>query len=132
MWQWQPDPHAGYSVRDAYQLLTFKGLGYYFVGGGIPSVKQRGRLEGIYFCVASLTQPVANEIKLGYSRHSLSISSLMRVRMWRRRIGSTLFLSCSTFGSLWALVRSWIDFLTVDAQNLSDHFIQFTFSVSGL
>jgi hypothetical protein len=84
MWQWQPDPHAGYSVRDAYQLLTFKGLGYYFVGGGIPSVKQRGRLEGIYFCVASLTQPVANENKLGYSRHYITRSSLLRVWMWQR------------------------------------------------
>jgi hypothetical protein len=24
VWQWQPDPDAGYSVRGAYQLLTFQ------------------------------------------------------------------------------------------------------------
>jgi hypothetical protein len=39
-----------------------------------------------------------------------------------------LFLSCSTFGSLWALVRSWIGFSAVDADSLSDHFVQFTYS----
>ncbi|KAK2415432.1 hypothetical protein QL285_037913 [Trifolium repens] len=39
-----------------------------------------------------------------------------------------LFLSCSTFGSLWALVRSWIGFSAVDASSLTDHFLQFTYS----
>jgi hypothetical protein len=43
-----------------------------------------------------------------------------------------LFLSCSTFCSLWALVRSWIGFSAVDAHVLPDHFVQFTFSVGGL
>ena len=43
-----------------------------------------------------------------------------------------LFLSCSTFGSLWALVRSWIGFSSVDAHKLSDHFVQFTYSAGGL
>jgi len=37
-----------------------------------------------------------------------------------------LFLSCSCFGSLWPLVRSWIGFDGVDHQEISDHFIQFT------
>jgi hypothetical protein len=43
-----------------------------------------------------------------------------------------LFLSCSTFGSLWALVRSWIGFSAVDAFSLTDHFVQFTYSAGGL
>jgi hypothetical protein len=43
-----------------------------------------------------------------------------------------LFLSCSTFGSMWALVRSWIGFSAADAHTLSDHFVQFTSSVGGL
>jgi hypothetical protein len=42
-----------------------------------------------------------------------------------------LFISCSTFGSLWPLVQSWIDFSAVDSQNLSDHFHQFTYSSDG-
>jgi hypothetical protein len=39
-----------------------------------------------------------------------------------------LFLSCSMFGSLWALVRSWIAFSAIDSHHLSDHFYQFTYS----
>jgi hypothetical protein len=43
-----------------------------------------------------------------------------------------LFLSCSTFGSLWALVRSWIGFSAAEAHSLPDHFVQFTYSAGGL
>ncbi|GAU37863.1 hypothetical protein TSUD_22790 [Trifolium subterraneum] len=34
-----------------------------------------------------------------------------------------LFISCSTFGSLWALVRSWIDITPVESTTLRDHFV---------
>jgi hypothetical protein len=43
-----------------------------------------------------------------------------------------LFLTCSTFGPLWALVRSWIGFSAADAYTLHDHLIQFTYSAGGL
>jgi hypothetical protein len=43
-----------------------------------------------------------------------------------------LFLFCSTFCSLWSLVRSWIGFSADNCQNLSDHFLQFTYSSGGL
>jgi hypothetical protein len=43
-----------------------------------------------------------------------------------------LFLSCNYFGSLWALVRSWIGLSSVDSYTLSDHFLQFTYSSGGL
>jgi hypothetical protein len=46
--------------------------------------------------------------------------------------GQHLFLSCSSFGFLWALVHAWIGFSAVDAHVLPDHFVQFTFSVGGL
>ncbi|PNX88554.1 hypothetical protein L195_g044660 [Trifolium pratense] len=39
-----------------------------------------------------------------------------------------LFLSCSTYGSLWVLVRSWIGVSMVDYTSLGDHFVQFTSS----
>ncbi|MCI18370.1 70 kDa peptidyl-prolyl isomerase, partial [Trifolium medium] len=39
-----------------------------------------------------------------------------------------LFLFCSIFGSLWSLVRAWIGFSSMDTQNLSDDFLQFTYS----
>jgi hypothetical protein len=43
-----------------------------------------------------------------------------------------LFLSCSTFRSLWVLVRSWIGFSTVDDHIISEHFLQFSYSAGGL
>ncbi|GAU39107.1 hypothetical protein TSUD_320820 [Trifolium subterraneum] len=43
-----------------------------------------------------------------------------------------VFLSCSTFRSLWSLVSSWIGSSLVTAQTLSDHFVQFTTSAGGI
>ena len=43
-----------------------------------------------------------------------------------------LFLSCSTFGSLWHQVRSWIGIIGVDPQGLPDHFIHFIYALGGL
>ncbi|PNX97029.1 70 kDa peptidyl-prolyl isomerase [Trifolium pratense] len=43
-----------------------------------------------------------------------------------------LFISCSTFDFLWSSVRSWIDFSSVDPQNMDDRYLQFTFSPGGL
>ncbi|XP_024636563.1 uncharacterized protein [Medicago truncatula] len=42
-----------------------------------------------------------------------------------------LFLLCNTFGSLWHMVRGWIGCSGVDADNLSDHFLQFTYLTGG-
>ncbi|GAU15336.1 hypothetical protein TSUD_04050 [Trifolium subterraneum] len=42
-----------------------------------------------------------------------------------------LFLSCSTFSSLWPLVSSWVGSLLVDTLTISDHFVQFTQSAGG-
>jgi hypothetical protein len=43
-----------------------------------------------------------------------------------------LFLPCSIFGSLWALVRYWIGFSTADTHTLTAHFFQFTYSAGDL
>ncbi|MCI29954.1 hypothetical protein A2U01_0051163, partial [Trifolium medium] len=43
-----------------------------------------------------------------------------------------LFLSCSTFGSLWSLVSSLIGSPAVSSQTLPDQFVQFTLSAGGL
>ncbi|PNY02898.1 ribonuclease H [Trifolium pratense] len=42
-----------------------------------------------------------------------------------------VFLSCSTFGSLWSLVSSWIGSSLVTAQTILDHFVQFTSLAGG-
>lgn len=43
-----------------------------------------------------------------------------------------LFLSCSTFGSLWQDVLSWIGFFGADPQVIYDHFIQFIYASGRL
>jgi len=45
---------------------------------------------------------------------------------------SHLFLSCSCFGALWPLLRSWIGFDSVDHCHISNHFAKFTFYTGGL
>ncbi|CAJ2648491.1 unnamed protein product [Trifolium pratense] len=42
-----------------------------------------------------------------------------------------VFLVCSTFGSLWSFVGSWIGSSLVIAQTIPDHFVQFTSSTGG-
>ncbi|GAU39449.1 hypothetical protein TSUD_290150 [Trifolium subterraneum] len=43
-----------------------------------------------------------------------------------------LLLACNTFGSLWSMVRAWLDITSVDPIILTDHFLQFTWSSGGL
>jgi len=43
-----------------------------------------------------------------------------------------LFISCSTFGTLWQLVRSWIGFDGVDSQVITNHFERFIYYTNGL
>jgi hypothetical protein len=42
-----------------------------------------------------------------------------------------LFLSCSTFDSLWTSIRSLIGFSAVDSHHLLDHFLRFTYRWSS-
>jgi hypothetical protein len=42
-----------------------------------------------------------------------------------------IFISCGTFGSLWALVCSWIDISVVKYTSLRDHFVKFTYLAGG-
>ncbi|CAJ2638513.1 unnamed protein product [Trifolium pratense] len=42
-----------------------------------------------------------------------------------------LFISCSTFGSLWNLVCTWIDISPTVSTSIRDHFVQFTSSAGG-
>ncbi|MCI27265.1 heat-shock protein, partial [Trifolium medium] len=42
-----------------------------------------------------------------------------------------LFIFCSTFGSIWDLVRSWIGISSTGFTSIRDHFVQFTLSAGG-
>ncbi|GAU49521.1 hypothetical protein TSUD_407540 [Trifolium subterraneum] len=128
-WQWQPDADEGYTVRGAYQLLTSQ---------------------------ASATMDDADKL-IWHSQVPLKVS-IFSWRLLRDRLPTKtnlvargilfpvvhfcvsgceaaesahhLFISCSTFGSLWTLVYSWIDITLVHSTSIRDHFVQFTCSAS--
>jgi hypothetical protein len=131
VWQWQPDPDIGYSVCCAYQLLTAQDS--FTLGEAEDLVWHRqvplkvsifawrllrDRLPTKTNLVArDIISPEVHFCAFGYG----DIESAQH-----------LFLSCSTLGSLWALVRSWIGFSTVNTHILPNHLFQFTYSAGGL
>ncbi|GAU25889.1 hypothetical protein TSUD_164300 [Trifolium subterraneum] len=129
-WQWQPDLANGYLVRSAYQILTSQesaplpAAAYLIWHKQVPlkiSIMAWRLLRDRLPTKANLAErgiitPAAH----------LCVSGCGGIESAQH-----LFLSCSTFGSLWSSVRSWIGFSAADPQSLSDHFLQFTFSLGG-
>ncbi|MCI04016.1 70 kDa peptidyl-prolyl isomerase, partial [Trifolium medium] len=130
-WQWQPDPDKGYTVRGAYQLLTSQ----------VPSTIDEAEdliwhtqvpLKVAIFAWRLLRDRLPTKVNL-VTRGILS----QEAHFCTSGCGAVesaqhLFISCDIFGSLWALVRSWIGFSSVDPFSLRDHFVQFTYSAAGL
>jgi hypothetical protein len=131
-WSWQRLYSSGcLSVRGAYQLLTFH-----------PPDSLDAATELIWHKHVSLKVFVfAWRLLRGRlpTKSNLAIRGIIPPEVQSCVAGcgivesaKHLFISCSTFGSLWTSVRSWIEFSLVDPQNLDDHFIRFTFSAGGL
>ncbi|GAU31515.1 hypothetical protein TSUD_332900 [Trifolium subterraneum] len=130
-WIWRTDPVSGYSVRGAYQLLTTH-----------PSDPHEAALDLIWHKQVPLKVSIFAWRLL---RDRLPTKSNLVIRgiitseaqdcvagCGGMETAQHLFISCSTFGSLWSSVRSWIGFSSVDPHSLTDHFLQFTFSSGGL
>jgi hypothetical protein len=131
MWQWRPDPAVGYTVHDAYQILTSQDS--VILGEAedliwhrqVPlkvSILARRLLRDRLPTWANLVSRGILDLDLHYC-----VTGCGGIETTRH-----LFLSCSTFGSLWALARSWIGFSMVDAYSLTEHFVQFTYSAGCL
>ncbi|PNX86922.1 cytochrome p450 [Trifolium pratense] len=90
-----------------------------------PHLTLSGSFEGFHSRVVTLAGQATHQSKSGLSRHIITDDSLLCFWMWGGEVESAqhLFLSCSTFGSLWSLVTSWIDSSLVTAQTPSDHFV---------
>ncbi|KAK2367069.1 hypothetical protein QL285_065630 [Trifolium repens] len=129
-WQWRTDPISGYSVRDAYQVLTAQDMTV--IGEAEDLIWHRQvPLKVSIFAWRLLRDRLPTKANL-VSRGILAPDLHYCVAgCGIIETAQHLFLSCRTFGSLWALVRSWIGFSAVDAPTLSDHFVQFSFSVGG-
>ncbi|GAU26325.1 hypothetical protein TSUD_56230 [Trifolium subterraneum] len=125
-WQWQPDPEKGYTVWGAYQLLTTQDAVTLDDAEGLIWHPQTPLKVSIFAwrLLHDRLPTKANLVTRGIlsSEAHQCVSGCGAVESAHH-----LFLSCSTFGSLWSLVRSWIGSSPVDSHTLSDHFAQFTY-----
>jgi hypothetical protein len=129
-WQWQSDPDISYTVRGEYQLLTSQ------VPGSLDDADKliwhpQVPLKVTIFAWRLLRDRLPTKANL-VTQGMLSTAAHLCVSGCGQ-VESThhLFISCGTFGSLWALVRSWIDISVVEYTFLHDHFVQFTSSAGG-
>ncbi|MCI21389.1 70 kDa peptidyl-prolyl isomerase, partial [Trifolium medium] len=129
-WQCQPDPDTGYTVRGAYQLLTT-----------IDSVTvddaehliwhPQVPLKVSIFAWRLLRDRLPTKSNL-VTRGILSSAAHLCVSgCGGAESAYHLFISCSTFGSIWDLVCTWIDNSSTGSTSIRDHFVQFTYSAGG-
>ncbi|GAU22739.1 hypothetical protein TSUD_138630 [Trifolium subterraneum] len=127
---WQPDPGIGYTVRDTYQLLTSQDTITLDAAEDLIWHSQVPlKVSVLVWRLLQDRLPTKSNL---VARGILSLEAHHCVSGCGT-VESTqhLFLSCSMFGSLWSLVSSWIGSSLVEAQTLSDHFVQFTSSAGG-
>ncbi|GAU31199.1 hypothetical protein TSUD_210560 [Trifolium subterraneum] len=129
-WQWQPVPDTGYTVRGAYQLLT--------THDSVPMDDAEHLIwhpqvpmKVSVFVWRLLRDRLPSKSNL-ITRGILPPAAYYCVsRCGVAESAQHLFILCSTFGSLWTLVSSWIDISAVDPISIRDHFVQFTHSAGG-
>ncbi|CAJ2673841.1 unnamed protein product [Trifolium pratense] len=102
-WRWQPDPDTGYTVPLKVSIFAWR-----LLRDRLPT-KSNLVTRGILSSPAQLCVAGCGEVE---SAHHL-------------------FISCSFFGSLWALVCTWIDIPLTDSSTVRDHFAHFTSSGGG-
>ncbi|PNX91700.1 kinesin-like protein, partial [Trifolium pratense] len=129
-WQWQPDPDSGYTVRGAYELLTT------FDSVTVDDAENliwhsQVPLKVSIFAWRLLRDRLPTKSNL-VSRGILSSAAHLCISgCGEAESAHHLFISCSCFGSLWALVCSWIGVPLTSSTTIRDHFVQFTYLAGG-
>ncbi|CAJ2632137.1 unnamed protein product [Trifolium pratense] len=130
MWWWQPDPDTGYTVRGVYQLLTTRDSVIMDDPEHLiwhPQVP----LKVSIFVWRLLRDRLPTKSNL-ITRGILSSSAQLCVAgCGEAESANYLFISCSFFGSIWALVCTWIDIPLTNSSTIRDHFVHFTSSAGG-
>jgi len=127
-WQWLPDIMGGYTVRDAYQILTYQATPLIDVTGELVWHKQVS-LKVSILAWRLLRDRLSTKINL-LRRGILQPAAIRCVAGCGFDESAThLFLNCEIFGSLWQHIRNWIGISGVDPLTLHDHFFQFTNSI---
>ncbi|CAJ2630732.1 unnamed protein product [Trifolium pratense] len=129
-WQWRPDPATGYSVRGAYQLITSH-LSVTMDDADNLIWHPQVPLKVSIFAWRLLRDRLPTRVNL-VTRGVLSSTAHSCIfGCGEAESAHHLFISCSTVGSLWDLVRSWIGIPLAGFTTLRDHFVQFVSSAGG-
>ena len=127
---WLSDPLGGYSIHGVYHLLTTKDILLADSATAMISHNQVS-LKVSIFAWRLLRDRLPTKSNLVYRGVILSEASLYVSDCGFIETEQHLFLSCYTFSSLWPLVHHWLSFVGVDSNVLSDHFLQFVYSIGG-
>ncbi|CAJ2632912.1 unnamed protein product [Trifolium pratense] len=129
-WQWQPDPDTGYTVQGAYELLTtldsvtMDDAEHLIWHSQVP-------LKVSIFAWRLLRDRLPTKSNL-ISRGILSSAAHLCISgCGEAESAYHLFISCSCFGSLWALACTWIGIPSMSSTTIRDHFVQFTYLAGG-
>ncbi|CAJ2662883.1 unnamed protein product [Trifolium pratense] len=129
-WQWRTDLDDGYTVRGAYQLLTSQDDVTLDAASGL--IWHRQVPLKVSICAWRLLRDRLPTKANLVTRGILSTEAHLCVfGCGEVESAQHLFLYCSSLGSLWSLVSSWIGSSSVTAQTLPEHFVQFTDSAGG-
>ncbi|PNX81962.1 cytochrome p450, partial [Trifolium pratense] len=130
MWHWQPDPDTCYTVRGAYQLLTTMDSIIVDEAEHLiwhPQVHLKVSIF-VWRLLCDRLPTKSNLVTQGIlsfaAHHCVSGCGVAESAYH-------LFIYCSTFGSIWALVRTWIGISSTGSTSIRDHFVQFTLSAGG-
>ncbi|RHN73277.1 putative reverse transcriptase domain-containing protein [Medicago truncatula] len=129
-WLWIPDPKQGYSVRGAYYVLNSTDLSPVDLAAKMIWHRQV-LLKVSIFAWRLLHDCLPTKSNLIYRGVISPDAGLCVSGYGALESAQHLFLSCSSFASLWLMVRDWIGFVGVDTNDLFDHFVQFVHTTVG-
>ncbi|XP_024630828.1 uncharacterized protein [Medicago truncatula] len=130
IWVCLPAPSDGYTIRGAYHVLTSQDHSDAATDAELVWHKQVP-LKVSVFAWRLLRDRLPMKTNL-IARQVLSPDmSLCVAGCDHPETAQHLFLLCNTFGLLWHMLRDWIGCTGVDADNISDHFLQFTYLTGG-
>jgi hypothetical protein len=127
-WQWDPNPHEGYTVRGAYHALTSMEVS--IVEGGEEHIWYKQvplKVSILAWRLLKDRLPTRSNLQRRGILAATDNSCLSGCGM--EETASHIFLHCEVFGSLWQHIRSWIGMSGVHPRNISEHFFQFTHSI---
>ncbi|CAJ2631793.1 unnamed protein product [Trifolium pratense] len=129
-WQWRTDLDDGYTVRGAYHLMTSQDDVTLDAASGL--IWHRQVPLKVSICAWRLLRDRLPTRANLVTRGILSMEAHLCVSgCGEVKSAQHLFLYCSSLGSLWSLVSSWIGSSLVTAQTIPEHFVQFTDSAGG-